>query len=267
MSAAVPSTFDPENAQNLEDMEKQFAVKAVQQMTTYWAILEKMPGSKLRLTKMDDEIYEHFMEVFPEFDPAETIDEDKMKSKEGKERWRSFIMPYEKKVDDYNFGTMLRSNPKFEYGEKETIFAVRMQFYAVEIARNRAGLNDWIYEQANPDKKSTSPNNATSSRLTDVAQSTDNLHAILVKIPGISPVVEFRDSPATKGHNALVHPPFLCLKPGYRGVGGNGLALVNPNRLFADAAELGCDIGSPRTVCLEVHTRAIQVLEQPRVAD
>ena len=22
----------------------------------------------------------------------------------------------------------------------------RMQFYAIEIARNRAGLNDWIYE-------------------------------------------------------------------------------------------------------------------------
>lgn len=27
-----------------------------------------------------------------------------------------------------------------------------MQFYAVEIARNRAGLNDWIYEKANPEK-------------------------------------------------------------------------------------------------------------------
>ena len=122
-------------------------------MTTYWAILEKMKGSKLRLTKMDDEIFEHLKEQFPEFDPKETIDEDKMKSKEGKERWRKFMMTYEKTVEDYNFGTMLRSNPKFEYGEKETIFgllalgpfegqstdksitAMRMQFYAVEIAR------------------------------------------------------------------------------------------------------------------------------------
>jgi hypothetical protein len=43
---------------------------------------------------------------------------------------------------------MLRKSPKTEYGEKETIFAIRMQFYAVEIARNRAGLNDWIYERA-----------------------------------------------------------------------------------------------------------------------
>ena len=128
-------------------------IPAVQHMATYWSILEKMKGSSLRLTKMDDEIYEHFKREFPEFDPRETIDEDKMKSKAGKERWRNFMMAYEKKVEDYNFGTMLRANPKFEYGEKETIFglssiapweapvlilgnpAMRMQFYAIEIAR------------------------------------------------------------------------------------------------------------------------------------
>ncbi|EEP77641.1 hypothetical protein UREG_02490 [Uncinocarpus reesii 1704] len=118
----APPGFDPEQADNLEDIEKQFAVKAVQQMTTYWAILEKTPGSKLRLTKLDDEIYEHFKAEFPEFDPSATIDEDEMKSKEGKERWRKFAMAYEKKVNDYNFGTILRKNPKWEYGEKETIF-------------------------------------------------------------------------------------------------------------------------------------------------
>ena len=132
-------------------MEKQFAVKAVQHMMTYWSILEKMPGSKLRLTRMDNEILEHLHADFPEFDPTATIDEDEMKSPAGKERWRKFMMVYEKgekKVEDFNFGTMLRKSAKTEYGEKETIFAVRMQFYAVEIARNTAGLNDWIYEHA-----------------------------------------------------------------------------------------------------------------------
>ena len=91
-------------------------------MSTYWAILEKVRGSTLRLTKMDDEIYEHLKTDFPEFDPAKTIDEDEMKSKTGKERWRKFLMAYEKKVDDYNFGTMMRANPKWEYGQDETIF-------------------------------------------------------------------------------------------------------------------------------------------------
>ncbi|KAI9831117.1 MAG: hypothetical protein M1819_005205 [Sarea resinae] len=146
----APAEFDPEKADNFEDIEKQFAVKVVQHMSTYWAILEKVRGSQLRLTKIDDEIHEHFKKEFPEFDPAATIIEDEMKSKEGKERWRNFMKPYEKRVDDYNFGTMLRANPKWDYGKDETIFAVRMQFYAIEIARNRAGLNDWIYEKEHP---------------------------------------------------------------------------------------------------------------------
>lgn len=91
-------------------------------MMTYWKLLEGIRGSNLRLTKMDDDIYNDFKQEFPEFDASETIDEDKMKSKEGKEKWRNWMMKYEKIVEDYNFGTMLRSNPKFEYGEKETIF-------------------------------------------------------------------------------------------------------------------------------------------------
>lgn len=95
---------------------------AVQHMTTYWAILEKVRGSSLRLTKMDDDIYEHLKKDFPEFDPAATIDEDEMKSKTGKERWRKFMMAYEKKIDDYNFGTIMRLNPKMENEQETTIF-------------------------------------------------------------------------------------------------------------------------------------------------
>jgi Polysaccharide biosynthesis len=154
MASSVP--FDAEHAGNNEEMEQQFAVTAVRQLTVYWSLLEKMPGSKLRLTRLDDEIYDHLKKDFPDFDPAVEINEDDMKSRDGKERWRKFCMVYadgEKKVDDYNFGTMLRRSAKTEYGEKETIFAARMQFYAIEIARNRAGLNDWIYENAQADAK------------------------------------------------------------------------------------------------------------------
>ncbi|CAK7241281.1 MAG: hypothetical protein STHCBS139747_002741 [Sporothrix thermara] len=148
----VPANFDAENADNFEDIEKQFAVKAVQHMETYWAILERVRGSSLRLTKLDDEIMEHLAAEFPELDVATAINEDEMKSKTGKERWRKFMMAYEKKVDDYNFGTMMRVAPDVEYGRDETIFVPRMQFYAIEIARNRKGLNDWIYEKAQAEK-------------------------------------------------------------------------------------------------------------------
>lgn len=95
---------------------------AVEHLMTYWSILEKVPGSKLRLTKMDDEIYEHFMREFPDFDPSATINEDEMKSKAGKEKWRKFMMEYEKKISDYNFGTILRASPKVEYDQENTVF-------------------------------------------------------------------------------------------------------------------------------------------------
>ncbi|KAF8541000.1 duf757 domain-containing protein [Trichophaea hybrida] len=148
----VPKTFKAEEAGNLEDMEKQFAVKAVIHAQTYWNILQRRRGSELRLTKLDDEIIEHLYKVFLDFDPSKELNEDEMKSKEGKAKWRDFMMTYEKTIDDYNFGTLLRRDSKADYEEKTTMFAPRMQFYAVEIARNQKGLNDWIYEEAEKER-------------------------------------------------------------------------------------------------------------------
>ncbi|ANB11769.1 hypothetical protein AWJ20_4591 [Sugiyamaella lignohabitans] len=118
---------------------------------TYWNLLEKVPASSLRLTKIDDEIYEHLLKDFPEFENTEyglIINEDEMKSVTGKARWRKFMNTYENTVDDFNFGTLLRTNSKGEYSEENTIFVPRMQFYAVEIFRNKRGLNDWVKENA-----------------------------------------------------------------------------------------------------------------------
>jgi hypothetical protein len=46
--------------------------------------------------RIDDEIHERFLELFPEYkfeEALRVLDEDKMKSAGGKEKWRSFIMP------------------------------------------------------------------------------------------------------------------------------------------------------------------------------
>ncbi|KAI5844582.1 polysaccharide biosynthesis-domain-containing protein [Morchella snyderi] len=150
--ATVPKAFKAEEAENFEDIEKQFAVKAVIHAQTYWSILECRPGTELRLTRFDDEIYAHLMEVFPDFDASKPLDEDEMKSKVGKEKWREFMMKYEKTVDDYNFGTLLRTEAAAEYEKDTTIFVPRMQFYAIEIARNRHGLNNWIKEKMDAEK-------------------------------------------------------------------------------------------------------------------
>lgn len=141
------STFNAESADNLEDIEKQFAVVAVEQAETYWNLLTKVPGSKLRLTKHDEDIYETFINHFPEYKDPERVrkfTEEDLKSKGAKEKWRTFCGLYEKKIEDYNFGTLLRTDSSKEYDQEDTIFVVRIQFYAFEIARNKHKLNDWI---------------------------------------------------------------------------------------------------------------------------
>lgn len=150
---AAPQNFDPNKAQNLAEIEKQFAVKAVEHAQTYWNLLEKVNPRDLKLTKQDDEIFEHFKRDFPElfvepYDKIRKLDEDMMKSKDGKERWRKFIESYKDTIKDYNFGSLIRTDSHGEYSETNTIFTTRIQFYAYEIARNRLGLNDKAHELA-----------------------------------------------------------------------------------------------------------------------
>ncbi|AMD21398.1 HER119Cp [Eremothecium sinecaudum] len=140
------STFNAETADNLEDIEKQFAVVAVEQAETYWNLITKVPGSKLRLTKYDDEIYEAFQSHFPEYTDVNRLakfNEEELKSPVAKDRWRKFISLFEEKIEDFNFGTLLRTDASQEYGQYTACFVVRIQFYAFEIARNRHKLNDW----------------------------------------------------------------------------------------------------------------------------
>ncbi|KAF9781250.1 DUF757-domain-containing protein [Thelephora terrestris] len=149
----MTSKFDPNKAQNAIEIEKQFAVKAVEHAQTYWNLLEKVPPRELKLSKIDDEIYEHTMKEFPEFakEPHEKLrklDEEWMKSVEGKKRWRKFIEAYNGRVTDHNFGSLIRMDADEEYSESNTIFVMRVQFLAIEIARNRLGLNDKVHEFA-----------------------------------------------------------------------------------------------------------------------
>ncbi|CAE6510216.1 unnamed protein product [Rhizoctonia solani] len=122
----MSTKFDAEKAENLDEIEKQFAVKAVEHAQTYWQLLEAIPPKALKLTKIDDEIYNDFLEQFPEYkaDPStiEVIDEDALKSKDNKLRWNKFMNAYEKKVQDYTFGSLLRLNAKDDYTEKNTMF-------------------------------------------------------------------------------------------------------------------------------------------------
>ncbi|KAI5480826.1 Yst0336-like domain protein [Pseudohyphozyma bogoriensis] len=150
-SGPVPKDFDAENAPNHEEIEMQFAVVCFEHAETYFNLITKIKPSTLpRLTKHDDLLMEAFAAAFPELQSDERlskINEDEMKSPENKKRWRAFMMPFENLVDDYNFGTLIRADCEGEYDEKNSIFGLRTQFYAIEIARNRRKLNDKIWEK------------------------------------------------------------------------------------------------------------------------
>jgi len=45
-------------------------------------------------------------------------------------------------MKNYNFGTLIRKDVQGENNETNYILLIRIQFYAIEIARNREGLND-----------------------------------------------------------------------------------------------------------------------------
>lgn len=97
----------------------------------------------MRLTPFDDTIYKIFREEFPDLDVA-LVDEDRMKSPEGKARWRNFCERFKKFVEDYSFGTLLRADASKDYTQANSILVSRIQFYAIELARNREGVNDEI---------------------------------------------------------------------------------------------------------------------------
>jgi hypothetical protein len=94
----------------------------------------------LCMRRIDDEIYEDFRKNFPDLD-IRRLNEEDFKSEPAKKKWREFMMPYEKRVNDYNFGSLLRIDTTGDYTEENTMFAMRMQFLCIEIARNREGLN------------------------------------------------------------------------------------------------------------------------------
>ncbi|EFP93106.1 hypothetical protein PGTUg99_017975 [Puccinia graminis f. sp. tritici] len=152
-SDPIPKNFDAANAPNLPEIEKQFAVRCIEQAETYWNLLGAIPPSKMKLTKHDDEILKEFQAAFPAMaankDGAlQRIDEGSLKSAEGKEAWRKYIKLFESTVSDYNFGTLIRTNAAEDYTEKNTMFITRIQFYAIEICRNRLGLNDLAHQLA-----------------------------------------------------------------------------------------------------------------------
>lgn len=82
------------------------------------------------------------------------INENEIKNSANKARWRMFCEKFKNIVEDYSFGTLLRADTNGDYSEQNTILVPRVQFYAIEIARNREGLNNEVKKRFKCSSKS-----------------------------------------------------------------------------------------------------------------
>ncbi|KAI3384560.1 hypothetical protein SNEBB_003627 [Seison nebaliae] len=130
---------DAENYINDPNIEIQWAMEAGRRAEAHYKLLERCGGKNLNLTMYDDQIYQKFREDFPDFH-VKNIDEKELKSAAAKEKWREFCMEF-KEMKDYNVGTLIRLSCEKDYSPDNSIIVVRIQFLAIEIARNREGIN------------------------------------------------------------------------------------------------------------------------------
>ncbi|CAI9556249.1 unnamed protein product [Staurois parvus] len=145
LSVAQALSLPAESYGNDPNVEMVWAMKAYQHAEVYFNLIGSVDPRHLKLTKKDDVIYAAFRGDFPEL-CINVLDPENLKSPAAKEKWRPFCMKFEHEVEDFNYGTLLRLDSSKEYTEENTIFATRIQFYAIEIARNREGYNDVIFQ-------------------------------------------------------------------------------------------------------------------------
>lgn len=127
-------------------LEGLWAIKAVDHMKIHFNLIRSIDPAILKLTPKDDVIYTQFREQFPKLD-VQKLSVDAIKSAEAKEEWRKFCNQFENQVEDYNYATLLRLDSQEDYNEGNTIVVPRIQFLAVEVARNREGFNSSIREK------------------------------------------------------------------------------------------------------------------------
>ncbi|XP_012215893.1 protein PBDC1 [Linepithema humile] len=136
---------------NEPSLEAVWAIKAMDHAEVYFNILCSVDPKLLRLTPHDEQIYKAFKDTFPNM-KVDKIDENELKSPEGKAKWRPFCEQFKDIVEDYSFGTLLRADCTGDYSEENSILTTRIQFYAIELARNREGFNDGVREKYKPER-------------------------------------------------------------------------------------------------------------------
>ncbi|ESO11639.1 hypothetical protein HELRODRAFT_71674, partial [Helobdella robusta] len=145
---------------NDPSVEMMWAVKAYEHAETYFNILISVDPTKLKLCKLDNELYSKFRGKFKDLKIDKIVEND-IKSEEAKQQWREFCEEFNSQVADWNMATLLRLDSSLDVSEHNTIIVPRTQFLAIEIARNREGLNSDLRTKYSPKRIKDSNNEPT----------------------------------------------------------------------------------------------------------
>ena len=149
---------DPEMLGNDGRVEELWAMKAMEHAEVYFNLLCSVEPARLKLSgsqELDDRIYKDFKESFPNLNFGK-LTEDDLKNEKAKVEWREFSNRY-KDVEDFSLGSLMRMDSTKDYSEENTMLAIKIQFFAIEIARNRDGLNDSLRANFKPTKRAPKP--------------------------------------------------------------------------------------------------------------
>ncbi|XP_005413152.2 PREDICTED: protein PBDC1-like [Chinchilla lanigera] len=163
VSIANALSLPAESYGNDPDIEMAWAMRAMQHAEVYYKLISSVDPQFLKLTKVDDQIYSEFREHFEKL-KIDVLDPEELKSDSAKEKWRPFCLKFSGIVEDYNYGTLLRLDCSQGYTEENTIFAPRIQFFAIEIARNREGYNKAVYSSVHDEGRVKGINGAEDGR-------------------------------------------------------------------------------------------------------
>jgi len=171
----------PSSLGNDPKLELAWAEKAGKHAETYWKLLNLFEDTnKFKLTPIDEELYSDFRRTFPDLDVG-CLTEETLKNDDSKKKWRNFCNRYEKNpgIVDWNYGTLLRLRSDSDYEDQSNVTIVpRIQFLAIEVARNREGKNKKPKQNSTPKNKNSNSNSNSSSNSNSTSSSTSSSSSI-----------------------------------------------------------------------------------------
>lgn len=146
---------DPSKLGNTSQIEYAWAIKAHRHAEVYMKIIKTVDPAKIKLTNVDDIIYRQWKRLFKDV-RIDVLQDDDFKTEDAKNKWRPFCEKFKGKIEDYNFGTLIRRDCSEEYSEENCFVVPRIQFIAIELARNKMGLNKFHISKSAPGKNDES---------------------------------------------------------------------------------------------------------------